>query len=148
MNPGKVRSLRQVKAAEMAERRAQVWELRLGGASIRQIAKAVACGTGTVVRDLRATFQQLDRDSIRSAESWRNLLIARFERVYLDAMCSKERDSLHVAVRATREQGLLLGLYRPDDEIEVEADDDKSVTLEIVEDPLGLGGNGDVSEVN
>lgn len=140
MTAGKVTMRRQTKAAEMAERRVKVWDLRVKGMALKAIAKKLGVGYGTVRRDIDFTRRKLETKEERSAQQWRDHALEQFGRIFDLAMRPGEED-LNAAVRSMREIGLIQGLYRVDEGFD--GDVDQSVTIEIVEDPPGLGGDAD-----
>ena len=134
---------RHVARAKIAKRRETAWDLRLSGASLREIAGQLDVGLATVHRDIQFVLKDLQKRSLDSAEKWRNVIIARMERIYLTAMARGDDAALHAAIRSQREIVRVLGLDKRE---EVEVDDDKSVrpTIVVVPDPQDLGDGADM----
>lgn len=123
----------------MIERRNQVWELRKMGLSSRRIAEQVHVSYQTVLEDIDWVFEQLNRDTVESADEWRNLELERLDSLQVPmwqlamgraAVPAKDGQPAQKAVRPniraaqtilriSIQRAKLLGLYKNNSRIDI-----------------------------
>lgn len=69
------------KQDEILDRRGQVWDMRVSGMTVREIAAELSCGVATVQRDLDAVREELDTLNKCRAETERAIGASRLDKV-------------------------------------------------------------------
>lgn len=101
----------------IAERRTQVFALRLSGASYRQIGKQLGITPDTAWRDVTAVLKELQERSLKTADLYRTLELERLDTMLLSIMTQVRNGNLSAIDRALRisdQRCKLLGLNRPE----------------------------------
>lgn len=121
----------------VADRRQRVWELRLQGFSIEQIAQKLNCDRNTVIRDIEETYLLCSELTLRHYEMWRELELARLDALDVRNRALLESDDPRVlstaiqnalAISAARRK--LLGIDAPRRQ---EIDASGSINIRIIE---------------
>ena len=103
---------------EAAERRRQAWDLRKGGASLREIARLLAVGKTTAEKYIDAGVADFNLKTSEDVKRHRALELARldglFQAAWLGATGPRADPTFILrAVQIIRERAKLLGLYAP-----------------------------------
>jgi predicted transcriptional regulator len=77
----KTEQISTAKHDEILDRRAKVWEMRVGGMTVREIATDLGVGVATIQRDLDAVREELDESTKFHAETDRAIAAARLDKV-------------------------------------------------------------------
>ena len=81
MNVVKSERYTNVKTDEILDRRAKVWELRVNGGTVREIAAELGFSVGTIQNDLHAVREELDDLNSCRAETERAIGASRLDKV-------------------------------------------------------------------
>jgi predicted nucleic acid-binding Zn-ribbon protein len=111
---------RTAKKDEIADRRGDVWNRRVLGETVREIAASVGKSVGTVMSDLNAVRQELEDMTMQAAETERAIGAARLDKVgraLLATVDMAELDQLpalsNAIARIEERRAKLLGLDKP-----------------------------------
>lgn len=105
-------------AAEAAERRRRAWDLRKGGASLREIARMLGVGLVTAHKYIKTGVADYNLRTSEDVRENRALELARldglFQSAWLGATGSRSDPTFMLrAIQIIRERARLLGLYAP-----------------------------------
>jgi hypothetical protein len=105
------------KALEMEARRVKVYDLRLRGKTIREIAAAVGVSVQTAHADVTAVLTRIKADANDTAEQVRQLEIERLDKMldafWLGVLCGNEK-AADVVLKVHARRAKLLGLDAPE----------------------------------
>lgn len=108
--------LREARKNRAADRRAKVWQLRIAGATIHQIAQELGVSDTTIEHDIRLTVKQLTEQRLDAAEDWRQLHLQRMEALLLGVWQQARAGdpaAMKAALDVMNRQAQLLGLDAP-----------------------------------
>lgn len=98
------------------DRRTKVWQLRIAGATIAQIAQEMGVSTATIDSDIKLTVKQLTEQRMEAAEDWRQLHLQRMEALLLGVWQNARAGdpaAMKAALDVMARQAQLLGLDAP-----------------------------------
>lgn len=102
------------------ERRGRVYDLRLAGKSIREIARELGIGVGTAHRDCDAVLERLKSEANETAERARQIDLHRLDvaqAALWPSVQSGETQAIDTYLRLQARRSKLLGLDAPEQQI-------------------------------
>lgn len=105
-------------AAEAAERRRKAWELRKGGASLREIMRMLSVSLGTAHKYIKSGVADYNLRTSEDVREHRALELARldglFQSAWMGATGARSDPTFMLrAIQIIRERARLIGLYAP-----------------------------------